>query len=90
MADRAPVVPLPPDSPDQQLMEPIRGVKKQTHQSWSNIGKAVRALQGKAHERFGTTSVAASSKSTVRRMLRETGLGPDELEVLLEEQGLWG
>lgn len=87
-ADRTTVPPLPPDSPDREPLERIKDIKRQQHQSWSNICKAVRALQGKEHEPFGTGNVAASSKSTVRRIRRETNLDLADLEALLQEQGL--
>ena len=85
-----PPLPCPPGSTEGELLERIREIKKQTHRSWSNICEAVRALQGKTYEPFGTSPVEASSKSTVRRILRETGLDLAGLEVLLGEQGLCG
>lgn len=81
---------LPPDSPDRETLKRIRAIRKQRHQSWSNICKAVRAMQAKAHEPFGTDNVAASSKSTVRRIVRETNLNLPQLETLLEEHRLCG
>ena len=63
----------------------IRAIKSQTHQSWSNIWKAVRELQGLDHEPFGTANVENSSKSCVRRIQRETGLTLVELEGYLRE-----
>lgn len=84
---RKSVPPLPPGSLDRETLDRIQDIKKQRHQSWSNICKAVRALQAKAHEPFGTKNVAASSKSTVRRILRETNLNLAQLEALLDEHG---
>ena len=86
--DRTTVPSLPPDSPDREPLERIKDIKKQKHQSWLNICKAVRALQGKTHEPFGTGNVAASSKNTVQRILRETNLDLADLEALLQKQGL--
>ena len=73
-------VALSADIPDH-----IRAIKSQTHQSWSNIWKAVRELQGLDHEPFGTANVENSSKSCVRRIQRETGLTLTELEGYLRQ-----
>ena len=62
----------------------IREIRSLTNQSWSNLKKAVRALQDKPHEPFGTKNVEASSKSVTRRILRETGLSLRRLEDVLE------
>ena len=63
----------------------IRAIKSQTHQSWSNIWKAVRELQGLDHQPFGTANVENSSKSCVRRIQRETGLTLTQLEAHLQQ-----
>lgn len=63
--------------------ETVREIRTEHHQSWRNLCKAVRALMGEPHEAFGTRNVAASSKSTVRRMQRETGLPLDRLKDML-------
>ena len=51
----------------------IREIRRAASQSWSNLSKAVLSLQGKPHEPFGTPSVQATAKSTLRRIQRETG-----------------
>ena len=45
----------------------IRELRSITRQSWSNLLKAVRSLQGKPHEPFGTRNVQATAESTLRR-----------------------
>jgi hypothetical protein len=54
--------------------ELVRAIRAERHQSWSNIRKAIAALQGRPHARFGTPNVEASAKSAVRKMCHETGL----------------
>ena len=49
-------------------------------QSWSNLCKAVLALQAKPHNPFGTSNVENAAKSAVRLMGRSTGLGLSALE----------
>lgn len=71
------------DGSDDAIIERVRDIRKDTHQSWSNIGKAARSLQGKAHDPFGSANVESSSKSCVRKICRETGLTPAKLETLL-------
>ena len=66
----------------------VKEIRTQTHQSWSNIQKAVRALQDKSYEPFGTLNVENGAKSCVRRICRETNLSFDQLETMLDEQGL--
>ena len=83
-----PVPSLPSDSPT-LAWEEVKRIRTQTHQSWSNICKAVLALQKKPHPRFGTPNVEASSKSTVRRIQRETGLSLAQLDALLKKQSVW-
>lgn len=73
-------------TPDGSIPERIRAIKSQTHQSWSNMWKAVRSLQGLEHEPFGTPNVENSSKSCVRKVQRETGLTLAEIEELLRPQ----
>ncbi len=61
------------------------------NQSWLNILKAIASMRGKPHERFGSVNVKASAKSVVRKMLRETGLSLEDLELAIREtQGLAG
>jgi len=81
--------PLPAGSTEGELMKRIREIKSQTRRSWPNICEAVRALEGKTDAKFGSDKVEASSKTTVRRFLSETGLDLAGLEVLLKEQKLW-
>ena len=69
------------------ILERVKEVRAENHQSWSNICKAVRSLQNKEHEPFGTVNVGNSSKTCVRKILRETGLTPAQLETLLGENG---
>ncbi len=60
----------------------IMEIRKKSNRSWSDIQKAARALQGKTAQ-FGTGKAAASAKSTVRKIQRETELDPAEIEKLL-------
>lgn len=55
-------------------------IRSKTNQSWANLKKAVRALQGLDHEPFGTPNVEHTAKSVVRRIARETGLDLAVLE----------
>ena len=70
-------------------IEIVKEIRSQTNQSWINICKGVRALQGKEHAPFGTLNVEANAKSRVRRILHETGLTVDQLENLLVDSGFW-
>ncbi len=84
--------PLNPPVPDSsrapaEIWEQVKEIRSEQRQSWSNIGKAANDLQGKNHEPFGTDNVAASAKSCVRKILRETGLTYGQLETLLSENG---
>ena len=63
----------------------LKMIRLETHQSWTNIAKAVLALQGKSHKPFGTHNVEASSKSCVRKICRETELNLSDLEALLSQ-----
>ena len=76
-----------PVTPRGTIPERVRAIRSQTHQSWSNIFKAARSLQGLYHEPFGTLNVENFAKSCVRRIHRETGLSFAEIEALLNEQG---
>lgn len=49
-------------------------------QSWSNLCKAVLALQAKPHSPFSTSNVETTAKSVVKLMARRTGLGLVALE----------
>lgn len=77
------------DSPKGDVWELVKQIRTHTHQSWSNICKAVLALQAKPHPPFGTPNVESSSKSTVRRVQRETNLSLARLEELLKDHGVW-
>jgi hypothetical protein len=76
------------------LPEDVRGrvlaIRKTTNASWSNLLKAVAALQQVPHEPFGTPNVAKTSKSIVRRMACETQLSLLQLENVLRELGYLG
>lgn len=52
----------------------VKVIRTQSRASWSNLNKAVRALQDLDHAPFGTKNVENTSKSHVRRMQRETDL----------------
>lgn len=65
----------------------VRLIRSQSNASWSNLARAVRALQELPHEPFGTKNVEASSKSHIRRMQRETELELSELAMLIDELG---
>ena len=68
--------------------EHVKAIRAQTHQSWTNIRKASRLLQGKDYEAFGTRNVENSAKSCVRRIHRETGMSFAQIESLLDRHGL--
>ncbi|HKO58509.1 MAG TPA: hypothetical protein VJ276_21770 [Thermoanaerobaculia bacterium] len=61
-------------------------IRKQTNQSWSNLQKAVNALLGRPYQPFGTSAVASSAKSVVRRMEREARLTLAELASVFESR----
>ena len=69
------------------IVERVRAIRSESHQSWSNIRKAVRALQDLDHEPFGTLNVENSAKSCMRKMCSETGLSLAQLETLMDSQG---
>ena len=82
-----------PDLPDLidaggRRLEQVKAIRSQTHQSWSNIRKAVTALQGREHEAFGTPNVENSAKLCVRKIQREAGLSLAQIEDLLDDNGL--
>ena len=68
--------------------EHMKAIRRQANQSWVNIWKASRLLQGKPHGEFGTHNVENSAKSNVRKIRRETGLTFAEIEALLDKHGL--
>ena len=71
---------LPSGASDDDVDARIREIRRSTHQSWSNLLKAVLSLQGKPHEAFGTPNVRASAQSVARRIGCETGLDLAALE----------
>ena len=66
-------------------VEKVIAIRRARNASWSNLGKAISALQGQPHEPFGTPNVASTSKSIARLMLRETGLTLDQLDNVVRE-----
>ena len=76
-----------PVTPRGAIPEKMRAIRSQTHQSWSNIRKAARSLQGLGHEPFGTPNVENSAKSCVRKIQREVGLSFAEIESFVNESG---
>ena len=66
--------------------EQVKAIRVHTNWSWLSIYKGVLAIQDKQHEPFGSTNVEATSKSIARKILRDTGLSPSELQAFLEEQ----
>ena len=68
-------------------VEQVKEIRSMSHQSWSNIRKATRGLQGLDHAPFGTVNVENSSKSCARKIRSETGLTFAQIEALLDEQG---
>ena len=73
------------DSPRDKA-ELVKAIRTKKHQSWSNIRKAVAALQELPHKPFGTLNVERSAKSCVRKICSETGLTLEQVEMLLDEQ----
>lgn len=69
------------EHPAQVVLE----LRRSMNASWSNLGKAVRALQGHEYIPFGTQNVGNSAKSQVGRMMRETGLGLPALASLIDD-----
>lgn len=78
----------PTDNPlEEQPLDRVKEIRKQARQSWSNIYKAARTLQGLEHEPFGTRNVESSAKSCVRKIARETELSLREIESIAGRQG---
>ena len=93
MSPKPRVTGLIPDLPDlidagDRRLEQVKLIRSQAHQSWSNIRKAVTALQGRDHEPFGTPNVENGAKSCVRKIQREAGLSLAQIEDLLDDNGL--
>ena len=72
--------PLPPNASCSHIDEVLREVRRMKKQSWSNLCKAVLALQAKPHSPFSTSNVETAAKNAVRLMARRTGLGLVALE----------
>ena len=68
---------------EEQVAVRVKEIRANAHQSWSNILKAARALQNKNHEPFGTSNVEAGSKVTIRKIEREAGLSPAQIETMV-------
>ena len=62
----------------------VKALRRERGCSWSNLRKAVRALQDLDHEPFSTGNVESNSKSHVRRMMRDTGLALTDLSTLID------
>ena len=75
---------LPTGASGDEIDVRIREIRRSSHQSWSNLRKAVLSLQGKPHEPFGTRRVEANARSVVRRIGRETELDLASLEERLK------
>ena len=71
-------------SSDGDIWEKIKEIRG-TSRSWVNIRKATLNLQDKSYEEFSTVNVAKTSKSCVRKILKETGISLQELEKMLDE-----
>jgi hypothetical protein len=96
LLDDQPVLLLGPLSNGLQAIEPIsldlfspedivRSIRTRSGKSWLNLIAASRALLGLPFEEFGTINVENTSKSTVRRMLRETKLELHDLLDLVQQ-----
>lgn len=62
----------------------VQAMRRHLGSSWSNLRKAARSLLGVEHEPFGTRNVENNAKSHVRRIMRETGIGLDELAAMID------
>ena len=76
------------------LAEAVKFVRGQNC-SWSNLYKAVRALQGEPHKEFSTKNVAANSKTKIRNALKATkrectreSLAEIEQEIIRQKPGV--
>ena len=70
-----------------ELFAVVQAIRSEMHQSWVNIRKALMSRQGKEHQPFGTANVETNAKACLRRILRETGLTPEGLGSLLDQNG---
>ena len=78
---------IKPVASDGNILDAVREIRRQARQSWTNIRKAARSLQGLDHEPFGTRNVENSAKSCVRKIHREAELTLAEIETLATERG---
>lgn len=62
----------------------VRSLRKAANKSWTSLQAAVRELLGEPHTPFNSENVRSTAKSTVRRMVRETGLSLPGLRDLLD------
>ena len=69
---------------DESVVQRVKDIRKRAHQSWVNIYKAARVLQGKKHEAFGTDNVKNTAKFVVKRISCETDLSFSKIEILAE------
>ena len=93
MSPKPRVTGLMPDLPDlidagDRRLEQVKAIRSQTHQSWSNIRKAVTALQGREHEPFGTPQRGEQRQVVRAEIQREAGLSLAQIEDLLDQNGL--
>ena len=70
------------------VFEHMKAIRTQTRQSWINIRKASRLLQGKEYGAFGTLNVENSAKYCVRKIHLETSLSFEQIENLLDQEEL--
>ena len=61
-------------------------IKRARRRSFRNIHAAARSLQGKPHDPFGTPQVQAASENCARRIEREAGMTPAQIERWAEHQ----
>lgn len=71
---------------DGDVVDQVKDVRRRSRQSWVNILKAARALQGLKYEPFGTPNVENSSKSCVRKIRNKTGLSFAQIEAIAYAQ----
>ena len=67
-----------------EVVEQVKAIRKKATESWVNIYKGARNLQGLPHEPFGTPNVESTAKSCVRKINRECGLTLEEIEGLAQ------
>lgn len=67
-----------------EIVEQVKAIRKRATESWVNIYKGARNLQGLPHEPFGTRNVESTAKSCVRKINRECGLTLEQIEGLAQ------